>query len=101
MARDPYESATDSKSRSPEGRTKCTGSLSTGRDPRGPDEKVPVGRREIHRPRLHVVLVLRELHSQLRAPREHLGEEGPVAWIEVLDHQDGHREIGAQHAEHH
>ncbi|GAA1896342.1 hypothetical protein GCM10009837_17950 [Streptomyces durmitorensis] len=57
------------------------------------------GRRDVHRPRLYALLVLRQLHRQLRAAREHFGEEGPVARIEVLDHEHGHGKVGSQAAQ--
>ncbi|GAA2436597.1 hypothetical protein GCM10010388_26290 [Streptomyces mauvecolor] len=60
---------------------------------------MPVGRGHIDDPRLRVLPVLRQLDGQGHPAGQHLGDNGPVPRIEVLDDQHGYGKIGSERAQ--
>lgn len=67
-----------------------------GQDAVGADEEVPVGRRDVDGAGQRDLFRLGELHPELGATGEDLGEHRSVPGVEVLDDQHRYRQIGAQ-----
>src|SRR5262245_14321058 len=64
------------------------------------DQEMVVKRGDVNRACLGVVSFLREDDRNLRPPPEHVGDDGLVAGVKVLDHHHRNRESGRQAAKH-